>query len=153
MSDHTLYAETEHGLPIEVTYRHFADFVADAGTTHQPAELFRDWLGSGVERIAPSAAQAIVDRFDVIPDEQTRRMAKFELIEAFGKPTELSTDRLNDVMAWLDQRLAVFTQPEPTPEPEPETAVETPPAEPPSDPDVPPPSDPEDAAPTLLGAS
>jgi energy-coupling factor transporter ATP-binding protein EcfA2 len=86
-----------------------ADRVLDAGHTHEAAIDFRDWLGSGVERISPAAVKNILDRMDAVNTgverDPVRTNLKRQFAGLFGKPHEITTDRLADAIGWLDANL------------------------------------------------
>jgi hypothetical protein len=66
-------------------------------------------LGSGVERISPAAVKNILDRMDAVNTgverDPVRTNLKRQFAGLFGKPHEITTDRLADAIGWLDANL------------------------------------------------
>lgn len=88
-----------------------ADVVAMPGRAHEPAQAFASWLSSGVERIAATAAQALVGRMDAVDDPEARRLLKTAFAEQWGRPSELMTDQLEAANTWLDTHLQTEQEP------------------------------------------
>jgi hypothetical protein len=78
-----------------------ADEVAPNGRSYEVAQRFADWLATGVERIAPETAAAIVARFRTVEDEAKRRELWDSFVTVYGKPIELSVDKMDEVGEWL----------------------------------------------------
>lgn len=90
-----------------------ADLVVPNGRSHEPAIIFRDWLGTGVLRITPQTVAAIAERFRSIHDEEERRALKAKFVTHFGAPGELLQERMDEAETWLNENLATPT-PDPT---------------------------------------
>lgn len=84
-----------------------ADLVVGPGRAHEPAVVFKDWLGSGVERISEAAAVALADTMNAV-DAELRRDLKSDFMAEFGRPADVTTDRLAEAREWLDARLTVI---------------------------------------------
>lgn len=97
--------DTEHRLVVSKSRCDvIADTVVTAGRSHEPALAFAEWLGTGVERISPDAAAALTARFAAIDDETTRKQVKADFVAQFGRPAELTADRVAAANAWLDSQ-------------------------------------------------
>lgn len=96
-----------------------ADQVVPMGRSHETAITFRDWLGTGVMRVAPQVAAAMVQRFRSVEDEDDRRALWGKFTAEFGgKPAELAQDRLAEAEQWLNDKLTPHvadTQADPEP--------------------------------------
>lgn len=90
-----------------------ADVVMPKGRSHESAIVFRDWLGTGILRVTPQVASAMVHRFTTIGDEAARRAVWDQFRATFGHPKELAQDRVEEATAWL----AEHVQPDPEPQP------------------------------------
>lgn len=82
-----------------------ADRVAPIGRSAEVWQTFRGWLDSGVERITIEHAKALVDTMNTIPNEQDRTAIKRAFVDEFGKPAEVTTDRVAEVLTWLTARI------------------------------------------------
>lgn len=78
-----------------------ADAVMPNGRSVEPAHTFAEWLGSGVERVTAQTATQFIDRMNAIADEAKRKAIKEAFVAEFGRPSELTTDRIGEVTAWL----------------------------------------------------
>jgi AAA domain-containing protein len=87
-----------------------ADVVAPAGRSHEPAQRFAAWLGTGIQRVTAAEAQALTARFDTVTDELARKELKQRFVAEFGRPAELEAGRLATVNAWLDQQFSAATR-------------------------------------------
>lgn len=79
-----------------------ADVVAPAGRSHEPAEVFAAWLGSGVAKAGAAEVQAIRDAFDDVTDVERRKALQAHFVEQFGKPADLNADQVAAAAAWID---------------------------------------------------
>lgn len=86
-----------------------ADVVAPIGRSGEVFERFRGWLDSGVERITEEQARALVEAMNTVTDEATRTGLKKGFVDTFGKPTELTTDRSAEAVAWVTERVRRLT--------------------------------------------
>lgn len=75
------------------------------GRAHEPAKLFADWLGSGVERITTDEADALIARMNAIEESDRRAAIKTEFADRFGRPRDLLTDTLSTALDWLNGAL------------------------------------------------
>ena len=82
-----------------------ADLVMPNGRSAEPAFTFAEWLGSGVERVTLEQAQSLVDRMNAVEPQPARMALKTEFASTFGNPTELLTEQLAEVQAWLAARV------------------------------------------------
>lgn len=82
-----------------------ADVVAPKGRSHEVAQTFAEWLATGVERIAPEIAGSIVDRFRAVADEARRRELWDSFVAVYGRPAEITVDKLDEVGEWLAKSL------------------------------------------------
>lgn len=130
-----------------------ADRVVTLGRSSEVWEAFAGWLDSGVERITHDQAQALVAAMNSVMDPDDRTTLKKSFVDVFGKPTELTTDRSADAVAWVRQRVARMNgMDEPAGTPEAEQESDTSPAvgagvEGTPPPSTPQPDQPEPAAP------
>jgi hypothetical protein len=88
-----------------------ADMVLTKGRSHEAASIFAEWLDSGVERISADQVQVLVDVMNSVTDAPARTALKTEFVELFGPPTEVTTDRSDQVVAWLAERIKALTPP------------------------------------------
>lgn len=82
-----------------------ADVVAPIGRSAEVFERFASWLDSGVERITEDQAKALVDTMNSVTDVEARTGLKKGFVDTFGKPTEITTDRVPEVLAWVTERV------------------------------------------------
>jgi hypothetical protein len=78
-----------------------ADAVAEPGRAHEPAQRFAAWLSSGVERVDDATAQEWTKAMNDIRDDADRQSIKAAFVARFGRPNEVTVDRVADVVGWL----------------------------------------------------
>lgn len=89
-----------------------ADMVMPSGRSHEPAIAFRDWLDSGVQRLAPVQVEAITSLFAQVGNEAARKAVKAEFVATFGAPAELTTDRFDEAKQWAESSVSALVVPE-----------------------------------------
>lgn len=76
-----------------------------AGYAGDFALHYRDWLRSG-EPVAPKeTTDQLAEALGRIPDEVERKRAKYQFLDAFGRPEFLLVSRLPEAQAWVADRI------------------------------------------------
>lgn len=89
-----------------------ADAVAEPLRAYEVAQQFADWLATGVERIPREVAESIFNRFKSVEDETKRRELWDAFVTMYGKPIDITVDKIDEVGEWLANTLG---QPDPAP--------------------------------------
>lgn len=109
--------DLEHRLTISKTRCSLIDGMSvTKGHSVEPAQVFAAWLGSGVERVTEEQARMLIDAMDSVTDGDLRMTLKRAFVDTYGKPTEITTDRVDEVVAWVVERVHRMNGTTPAPE-------------------------------------
>lgn len=78
-----------------------ADLVLPKGRSAETFITFRDWLGTGVQRVSEGQVRELVNMFAAIGGKEARIKAKQEFVDRFGPAAELLEDRWVEARVWV----------------------------------------------------
>lgn len=81
-----------------------ADAVVPAGRSHEPAETFAAWLGSGVAKASAGEIETIRSAFAAVPADQRKQMQE-QFVAEFGRPADLNADQIEAANKWLETNI------------------------------------------------
>lgn len=102
-----------------------ADVVAEKGRSAEVAVAFKEWLGTGVQRLSSEQAFQLVAPLQTIDDVEVRKVFKSAFMAEFGAPSEMLTDKLAEATEWVAKAVVAANGPARPPETQPEPSQPT----------------------------